>query len=679
MSRPSAPEATTGFLPPFHEMAPAELPEQAQAVLARARKELQELVEEPQPPSWDTVMRPLDRILQVVEEETKPISHMVAVAETPELRAVYREVHPELSRFWSQVPKDPGLWGRVSRYAETEEARGLTGVHRRHLEKTLRWFRRSGADLEDAERDQLAELEVELAELQRTFAENVLDATAAYTLPVEDEERLAGLSPDAKERFRRRAEEEGRTGFLLTLDAPSFEAVMKEVEDRAIREELHQAYVGRCREGEHDNREIITRILALRREVAGLLGYPSFPDYRVEEWMVKEGARIRSFLEEMTERTRPYWQADLATLREEAEKEGLDRLRPWDVRFLMERIRKRKFDLDDEELRPYFPLDRVQEGLFEIAQRLFGLRIREEAVQEVWHPDVRHYVVEDEEARWIGSFYTDWFPRKEKRQGAWANPLRTGGPLPDESFRPHLAVIAGNFRPPEQDGDPALLTHREVQTLFHEFGHLLHHLTSQVPIAARSGLNVAWDWVEVPSQIMENWTWSREGLDLFARHVETGEPLPEELYERLIRSRRFMGGWRQMRQLGFGTVDLALHQEFDPEGDGDPLRFTEERLLPLSPDETFARSHILTVFTHLFAGGYASGYFSYLWSEVLEADLFTRFREEGILDPEVGRSFREEILSAGDSRDPEELFRAFLGRDPEPSALLERNLGPAPA
>ncbi len=662
------------ILPPFHRMEPRHVAPAVDEILRRARSEIEVIIQEPAPPTWENVIEALERATQRVDEGTTPIQHLVSVSETPELRSVYQEVLPEISRFWSELPKNQGLWARVEEYAKSEEANGLEGVYRRHLEKTARWFRRSGSDLPPEERETIQEIQIELSELERRFAENVLDATAAYRLPVEDEDQLVGLPDDAKRRARAAAQEEGLPGFLLTLDAPSFDAAMKHVEDRSIREELHGAYTGRCRGGEFDNREIIVRILQLRADLARTLGYPDFPDYRVQEWMVKNGARVESFLQEMTERTRPYWERDVETLKEEAVRRGLGELRPWDVSFLVERIREERFDLDEEELRPYFPLPHVQKGLFHLTERLFGLQVEERPVEEVWHSDVRHYDVRDGEGTVLGSFYTDWFPRKEKRQGAWMNNFRTGGPEPDGTFAPHLGFVAGNFRPPEGDA-PALLTHREVQTLFHEFGHLLHHITSRVPVRGRAGLNVAWDWVEVPSQLMENWTWEREGLEHIARHVDTGEPLPTELHERLLASRAFMGGWRQMRQLGFGTVDFALHREFDAREGMDVLQFTEERLRPLVPDPLFARSHILTSFTHLFAGGYAAGYFSYLWSEVLEADIFTRFRREGILAREVGEELLQSILSAGDSDDPEVLFRRFMARPPDSAALLERNLG----
>ncbi|HZD06294.1 MAG TPA: M3 family metallopeptidase, partial [Longimicrobiales bacterium] len=379
--------------------------------------------------------------------------------------------------------------------------------------------------------------------------------------------------------------------------------------------------------------------------------------------------------------TRPYWERDVEGLRSHAADLELGALEPWDVSFASESLRRKSYDLDEEMLRPYFGLQRVMGGVFAVVERVLGVMVEERPLEEVWHPDVRYYELTDEDGTRLGGFYTDWFPRKEKRPGAWMNDFVTGGPTADGGFAPHLGVICGNFTPPE-GGEPSLLTHREVQTIFHEFGHLLHHCTSRSPVRGRSGLNVPWDFVELPSQFMENWTWEREALDLFARHHETGSPLPDELFRKMRKARRFMGGWAQMRQLSLGTVDLALHEEMAPvAGDrteDDVMEFARERFAGFAPAPRFADFHVLTSFVHLFSGGYGAGYYSYLWAEVLDADAFTRFRETGIFDRATGRAWMETVLSRGDAADPEQLFRDFMGRDPDPRALLERNLGPAP-
>jgi oligopeptidase A len=666
---------------PFHRIRPHHVVPGVRAVLEEGQARVDAVAGGGDAASFDDVLTPLDEATRWVQERIAPVSHLLSVAESPELREAWNEVLPEVSAFWTRLPLHEELWARIRAYAATPEAGRLEGVRARHLEKTLTEFRRAGADLDAGPRERLEEIKVELATLSQRFSENVLDATADWERPVEDESRLAGMPRAARARARAKAEDRELDGWLLTLDYPSVEPVLKHVEDRELRQEVFEAYTTRCRAGEWDNRPLIVRILRLRHELARLLGYDDFPDYRLEEHMARSGEGARAFESELVERTRPYWERDMAALRRHAGSLGLDALRPWDVSFVRERLRKASYDLDDEMLRPWFQLDRVMEGLFQVVERIFGVSVRPREMEEVWHPDVRVYEMEAHDGTELGLFYTDWFPRKEKRQGAWMVDLVTGGPLPGGGFEPHVGAISGNFTPPE-GGEPSLLTHREVQTIFHEFGHLLHHCTSRVPVRGRSGLNVPWDFVELPSQFMENWTWEREALDLFARHHETGEPLPDDLYRKMQEARRFMGGWNQMRQLSLGTVDLALHQELAPRAqevdEEGVMAFARDRFMDFAPEPEFADYHVLTAFTHLFSGGYAAGYYSYLWSEVLDADAFTRFREAGIFDPATGRAFMETILARGDEEPPEVLFRHFMGRDPDPGALLERNLGPPP-
>lgn len=675
---------------PFHRIRAQHVESGIRVALTEAQAVVDAVAGDAAEPTWNNTIGRLDAGLEQLSERLGPVGHLVSVAETPELRDAYNAVLPEISTFWSSIPLHDGLWRRLKAFAETEEANRLVGIRRRHLSKTVDDFRRAGADLPPQRKARLQQLRVELAQKQQKFSENVLDATAAYELLVTDEGRLDGVPEAPRRRFRARAGEKGEDGWLLTLDYPSVEPILKYCRDRELRREILVAFATRCRDGEYDNRPLLARILRLRDEVANILGYVSFSDYTLADRMARDGARAIAFETTMAERTRPYWERDVEQLQRHAASLGLDALEPWDVSFVMEHLRKERFDIDDEALRPYFPLRQVLEGMFEIARRAFGFRIVERAIDEVWHEDVRFYEIFDEQGTMLGAFYTDWFPRKEKRQGAWMNHFITGGPRTD-GFAPHLGVMCGNFTPPEEDGD-ALLTHREVQTTFHEFGHLLHHCVSRVEIPSRAGIHVAWDWVELPSQLMENWTWERDALDLFARHHGTGEPFPQDLFERLIAARRFMGGWAQMRQISLGTVDLELHDRVGPrlreavgsdvdesvdarQGD-EVMAFGQERFSDFSPSERFSELHILTSFTHLFAGGYAAGYYSYLWSEVLDADVFTRFRDEGIFNRTTGRDFVQTILERGDSADPDDLFVEFMGRGPDPEALLERNLGP---
>jgi oligopeptidase A len=693
MSPEPNPLLTDAFRIPFDRIRAEHVEPGIRAALAEAREEIEAIGADTAEPTWASTIQRLDETVERLNRRIGPAAHLVSVSETPELREAYNVVLPQMSAFWSQLPLDGPLWSRIKAFAATAEAAALTGLKRRHLDKTVEEFTRAGAGLDPEAKKHLEALQVELSQLQQKFSENVLDATAAFEYLVEDEARLAGVPDAAKRRARARAEEKDQEGWLLTLDYPSVEPILKYCEDRELRRTIQTAFATRCRDGEYDNRPLIARILRLRDEVADLLGYDGFPDYNLADRMARTGARAIEFERGMVERTRPYWSRDVEELRRYAARIGIDEFEPWDAAFLMERLRRERYEVDDEAMRPYFPLDQVLEGLFEIVHRAFGFRVEEREITEVWHPDVRYFEIFDEDDVLRGAFYTDWFPRKEKRQGAWMNHFITGGPQPDGSFAPHLGLVCGNFTPPEAGGS-ALLTHREVETAFHEFGHLLHHCTSTVEIPSRAGVHVAWDWVELPSQFMENWTWEREALDLFARHHETGEPFPDELFERMVAARRFMGGWAQMRQLSLGTVDLALHAELAPQlrngahaaADDDldaeqgreAVDFARSRFAEFVAQPRFADLHSLTSFTHLFAGGYAAGYYSYLWSEVLDADVFTRFKREGIFNRKTGRDYVASILSRGDSDDPDALFLEFMGREPSPDALLERNLGPEP-
>ncbi len=687
MNTDTNPLLTGAFRIPFHQIEAGHVEPGIRQALAEAHAEVDALCADDAPVTWESTIGRLDRAVEALSERLAPATHLMSVAETPELREAYNAVLPEITTFWSRLPLNDALWQRLKTFAASDSAAKLTGIRRRHLDKTVREFERAGADLPAGSKEKLQELRVELARVQQRFSENVLDATAAYELLVSDEDRMAGVPAAAVSRTRDKAEEKEQDGWLLTLDYPSVEPILKYCQDRELRRAILVAYATRCREGEFDNRPLLARILRLRDEVAEILGYNGFPDYTLEERMAGTGARAIEFEADLVELTRPYWERDVAELREHAAELGIADLQPWDAAFVTEHLRKRRYDIDDEALRPYFPLEKVLDGMFEIVRRTFGFRIAERDIEEVWHEDVHFYEIFDDDEL-VGAFYTDWFPRKEKCQGAWMNNFITGGPQAD-GFAPHLGVICGNFTPPDADC-PALLTHRDVETTFHEFGHLLHHCTSRVEIIPRAGIHVAWDWVELPSQLMENWTWEREALDLFAKHYETGETFPEELSERMLAARRYMGGWTQMRQLSLGTVDLALHQELAPklraearngrpdldaqQGD-EVMGFGEARFTRFAPDPGFARLHVLASFTHLFSGGYAAGYYSYLWSEVLDADVFTRFTREGIFNRETGRSYVDSILSRGDSADPDDLFLEFMGRAPDPEALLKRNLG----
>ena len=444
---------------------------------------------------------------------------------------------------------------------------------------------------------------------------------------------------------------------------------MTYLDDRQVREKMWRAYVNRAIEPEHDNRAIIREILRLRRERASLLGFRDFADLVLEDRMAHSDQRAEDFLADLKQKTERRFQEEN---RELVEFSGKGKLEPWDVGYYAEKQRTALYDFDEEALRPYFPLESVVQGMFDIAGRLYAIEVIEKAGVPVWDAAVKYYEIHDTSGELLGAFYADWFPRENKRGGAWMDAFITGVDV-DGRLAPHVGLICGNLTPPVADR-PALLTHREVETIFHEFGHLLHHSLSRVEVRTLAGANVAWDFVELPSQIMENCCWEREALDVFARHYKTGDTIPADLFQKMQRARRFRAANAQMRQLGFGFVDLALHRDYSPDRDGDVMEYTRSVLQQFSPAELPREYNMMAGFTHLFSNpvGYGAGYYSYKWAEVLDADAFTRFLEEGIFSRDTGLRFRSHILSKGDSEDPAELYRGFMGRDPDPSALLER-------
>ena len=642
-----------------------------------AESEIEALASLDGPRTYANTIAALDRVVDRLDRAVGIVYHLMGVANEPELRSAFGEALPVFSGFYAKLPTHQGLWRAIREYAASDEASRLDPVRARRLEKLVEEFRRAGADLPDGQRQRVEQIRTELASLASDFGNNILDATASFELLIEDEADLAGLPESALEQARAAARQKDLAGWRFTLHAPSYLAFIQYSEKRELRQRIHEAYANRATGDGHDNRPLVRRILELRRELAQTLGYPHYGDYRLEINMVKTGDAAVAFEHELRAKTVPYWEEEMKELQEFAARElGLDELQPWDQNFVIERMRRSRYELDAEELRPYFPLQGVLDGLFEITRRLFGVDVKKVPNEAVWHPDVDYFEMRDDSGRHIGSFYADWFPRDSKRAGAWMNGLIHGEPQPDGSLSPHLALMVANFTAPQQ-GRPALLTHREVQTIFHEFGHLLHHLLSTVEVPALAGTHVPRDWVELPSHLMENWTWQREALDLFARHFDSGETIPDELFSRLHASRTFMEANSQMRQLSFGTVDLALHIDFDPSSEEDPLEFGNRvrESFVLRPE--FARDGFLCAFGHIFAGGYAASYYSYKWSEMLEADVFTRFEENGIFDSSTGQDYVDAILSRGDSRDQAEQFRDFMGRDPDPEALLRRNLGAA--
>jgi len=663
------------FKIPFSKIGANEIKTAIPQAISKARTMINELTEADEKATYENTIVALEAGLEPLDRAVTIAYHLKGVKNTPEIREAFNAVLEDISKFYAELPLNQKLWQRLKEFADSPAASKLKGIEKRHFEKTIKSFQRSGADLDAQARARAKAIRIELSELQNKFAENVLDSTNDFEMILKSREDLAGLPESVLQMAKEDAEKRGLSGYRFSLQEPYLVPFLKYADNRQLRKKIHQAYVNRASDGEYNNEAIIDKILPLRQELAKLLGYPSFSEYQLEERMLNSSQKVREFHQELYHKTYPYWQKEIAELKDFSKNElGLKNLEPWDISYAVEKLKLSKFNFDAEELRPYFSLDSAQNGLFSIANKLFNINIIEEESKEKWHDDVRYYNVYDDENRLLGSFYTDFFPREEKRNGAWMNSFITGGPQKDTGFAPHLGVIVANFNKPQMD-KPSLLSHRELQTLFHEFGHLLHHLLSKVKIKSLSGTRVAWDFVELPSQIMENWTYEEEALRLFARHYQTKEQLPAELLDKLLAQRQFMQANLQMRQLSFGDTDLELHSNYSKDKDGDVISFVGSLKEKYSIKPKFAHDKSINAFSHIFAGGYAAGYYSYKWSEVLEADAFTRFKTEGIFNPETGKDFKEKILSKGDSQEAVVLFKDFMRREPKIESLLERNLG----
>jgi len=644
-------------------------------LLEAAQSELARMEADQSPCTYENVLRALEELTEPLGRAMNVIGHLESVATTTDLRDAYNEVQPAVSAFFSSISLSEGLWKRLQAFGQTDEARNLAPTQARFLKKTLESFEREGAQLDAGGKQKLQAINVELSELTTKFGQNVLDSTNAFEVVLPDDKRLAGVPERARLGARDSAERKGQSGYRLTLQEPSLLPVLTYADDGSLREQLYRGHNTRGTSGVHDNRGLVARILELRRQKAQLLGFRDFVDLVVSDRMAKSGQRARQFLEDLDGRSRAAFErekAELTAFRREVDGDPNATISPWDVSYYAEKLRTRRYELDEEMLRAYFPLENVLSGMFDLVQRLYGIRVERADDMPVWHESVRGYRVSDHDGSTLGVFYADLFPREQKRGGAWMNAFVTGE-LTGQGFTPHVGLICANVTP-SLNGVPSLLSHREVETIFHEFGHLLHHLLSRVEVRSLSGTSVAWDFVELPSQIMENFCWERASLDMFARHHETGEVIPEVLFSRMRAARTFRGASGMMRQLGFGLVDLLLHMDFDPSQE-DVLAFCRRVMERFSPAPLPAEYAMITSFGHLFAHpvGYAGGYYSYKWAEVLDADAFSKFRGDGLFSPSVGSDFRHKVLARGDSRDPMELFVDFMGREPDLKPLLERS------
>jgi len=662
-------------LPPFSEIRPEHVEPAIDTLLKQSRTRVRELLDENSVYNWDNLVDPLEAMDDRISRAWSPVSHMNSVVNTEELRAAYTACLPKLSEYSTEMGQHEGLYRAFRQIADGPDYQDFDTAQKKIIDNALRDFRLSGIELDQAARDRYKAIMQELSQLTSKFSDNVLDATNAWHRQISDESELGGLPESAVSLARQTAEQRGLDGFVLTLEFPSYYPVMTYADNRALREELYTAYVTRASDqgpdaGRWDNAALMEQIVGLRHEAARLLGFDNYAERSLATKMAESTDRVMEFLTDLATRSKLAAEQELGEVRAYArEHHGQDALQAWDIGYYSEKLRQDKYAISQEELKPYFPEPRVVQGLFSIVERLYGLSIDSVSGVDSWHPDVRFYRIHDAAGRLRGEFYLDLFARPHKRGGAWMDECISRRRV-QEGVQTPVAYLTCNFTPPIGD-DPALFTHDEVITLFHEFGHGLHHMLTQVDYAGVSGISgVPWDAVELPSQFMENWCWERDALDLFARHYQDDTTIPDDLFERMRRARNFQSAMQMVRQLEFAIFDFRLHREYDS-GRGarihDILEEVRRNVAVIQPP---AYNRFENGFTHIFSGGYAAGYYSYKWAEVLSADAFSAFEETGIFNRDTGEKFLNSILEQGGSREPLELFVEFRGREPTIDALL---------
>ena len=666
-------------LPPFADIRADHVVPAVDTLLDESREAIDRLAQQSAttPPTWENFAAPLEAVNDRLSQAWSPVSHLNGTMNTPELRDAYQACLEKLSAFGTWVGQHEGLFKGWQALKESESWPTLTAAQQRTVDNALRDFRLAGVDLPADKKARYGEIQSRLSTLSNQFSNNVLDATQAWHKDIQDREALAGVPESALETLKALADAKGVEGYRITLDFPSFFPIVSYADSRELREEVYTAFVTRASDqgpnaGKFDNAPILEEILTLRQELARLLGFDTYADYSLTTKMADSPAQVLDFLEDLARRAKPQAQEEFAELSAYArDKLGIETLKPWDVAYASEKLREARYAISQEQLRPYFPAPRVVDGLFQVVERLYGVQVTEDSSAPSYHDDVRFFRI-TEQGTPIAGFYLDLYAREGKRGGAWMADCRVRRKTENGVQLP-VAFLTCNFTAPV-GGKPALLTHDEVTTLFHEFGHGLHHMLTKQEVADVSGINgVAWDAVELPSQFMENYCWEREGLDLLAKHVDTGEPLPDVLFERLQAAKNFQSAMGMMRQIEFSLFDVRLHHELEAPSASDVQTLlndvrSQTSVVPVVDFNRFQNS-----FSHIFAGGYAAGYYSYKWAEVLSADAWSAFEEAGIFDPTTGQRFREEILEQGGARDAAELFRAFRGREPSVEPLLRHS------
>ncbi|HHQ4713015.1 oligopeptidase A [Aeromonas veronii] len=673
------PLLTMDSLPPFSQIKPEQVQPAVIQAIADCKQKISDVLAQRDPHTWDSLIAPLEEVNDRLSRIWSPVSHLNSVLNSEALREAHDACLPLLSEFQTYVGQHEGLYQAYLALSQSDDFPLLSGAQRKEIQNTLRDFRLSGIGLPAEAQQRYGEIQARLSELASRFSNNVLDATQGWHKLVADEAELAGLPDSVRAAARQMAELKGKEGWLFTLDIPSYLPVMMYADNRELRAEMYEAFTTRASDqgpnaGKWDNSAIMSELLTLRRELAQLLGFANYAELSLATKMADKTEQVVSFLTDLAAKSLPQGKAELEEIRAfAAEQHGQTELAAWDLAYYAEKLKQHKFSISDEQLRPYFPASKVVKGLFEVVKRVFGMKVRERLGIDTWHPDVRFYDIFDADDELRGSFYLDLYAREHKQGGAWMDVCLGRRYRQDGSLQKPVAYLTCNFNGPV-DGKPALFTHNEVVTLFHEFGHGIHHMLTRIDVAGVAGINgVAWDAVELPSQFLENWCWESEALAFISGHYETGEPLPADLLEKMLTARNFQAAMQMLRQLEFALFDFRLHQEFDP---------TNPAQLPALLDEVRSQVAVMTPpafnrfqhsFSHIFAGGYAAGYYSYKWAEVLSADAFSRFEEEGIFNPATGQSFLKNILEKGGSKEPMELFRAFRGREPKVDALLRHS------
>jgi oligopeptidase A len=659
-------------LPRFAEIRPEHVTPAIELLLSDARSTVK--ASEIAAPDWDAFVAPLEDANERLGRAWGQVAHLHAVMDSPELREVYNANLPRITKYWTELGQNLHLFEKYKALKSSPEFEGLTAARRRILENAIRDFRLGGAELAPEKKKRYAEIQEELARLSAKFSENLLDATNAFSVYV-TKAQTSGIPEDVLEAAREAAQKDGKEGWKLTLHMPSYLPVMQYADERSLREKMYYASSTRASEfgnSQWDNAPLIAKIVPLRRELAQLLGYANFAEVSLVPKMAQSANQVLAFLDDLARRARPFAERDVAELKEFSRTElGIAELQAWDVAYASEKLRLKRYSFSDQEVKQYFPEEAVVRGLFRVAETLYQVQIRQSNAA-VWHPDVRFFEVLDANGTAIGQFYMDLYARETKRGGAWMDDAISRRRKGDRIQIP-VAYLNCNFSRPV-GAKPALFTHDEVLTLFHEFGHGLHHLLTRVEDLGVSGISgVEWDAVELPSQFMENFCWEWDVLREMTRHVDTGLPIPRALFDRMLAAKNFQSGLAMLRQIEFAVFDMRLHSDFDPARGRTALELLEEvrrQVAVLFPPKY---NRFPNSFGHIFGGGYAAGYYSYKWAEVLSADAYSLFEEKGVLSPEAGGRFRDEILAVGGSRPAAESFRAFRGREPDVEALLRHN------